>query len=89
MSALERIAETLKLDEGDRFKLRRIERILEESPEEARHFDADAVVDATLKVVRPRLRATIGDRTPAQYDRADSIVESIDRGIRKALGVGE
>lgn len=47
--------------------------------------ETERLVQRTLVGARPAMAKAIGDRTPAQYDRADRVAEGIAYGLREAL----
>lgn len=48
-------------------------------------MNVEQIALEVVQMVRPTLRAQVGDRTPAQYDRADAIAEAIARAVRHVL----
>lgn len=48
-------------------------------------LDIERIASRVLSLCRPALRAAVGDRTPAQYDRADAMAEAIVTSVHKAL----
>lgn len=47
--------------------------------------DVDAIALTTVARCRSTMRVVIGDNTPRQYDRADTMASAIDRAVRYAL----
>jgi hypothetical protein len=46
---------------------------------------ADALAVQVLQQVRPAMRVAIGDRTPRQFDRADTFAVRLVQGVKEAL----
>lgn len=47
------------------------------------------ITNRVIALSRPAMRRAIGDKTPEQYDRADTMAQGIDHAVRKALAEEE
>lgn len=47
--------------------------------------DVDAIATTTVARCRPTMKIIIGDKSPRQYDRADTMAAAIDRAVRYAI----